>query len=70
MTENQLSFNKLENKRSSKILAKAKLIQWCKETTLHGFGNILKTKIMVFRILWILIVLAGMAYSLFSNKQN
>ena len=42
------------------------LSEWCEDTTSHGFLNVVKTKNWISRIIWILLIVAGIAYSLLS----
>ena len=46
------------------------LREWCEDTTSHGFLNLVKTKNWISRIIWIILIVWGITYSLLSNLKN
>ncbi len=62
---------KREEIQKEKLRAKLKacLHEWCNDTTLHGFVNIVKTDSIIIRLIWIVLIITCLAYCIYSNNS-
>lgn len=56
----------LRNKKNIKKVIKECVIDWCENTTSHGFSNLVRTDSWPIRILWLIIVIISMGYCFYS----
>jgi hypothetical protein len=54
-------------KEKLRARVKACLHQWCNDTTLHGFVNIIKTDSIIIRLIWIVLVVVCLIYCFYSK---
>ena len=63
--EPNLIIRKKESKTKKEIIDIT--IECYENTTIHGFRNIIKADNIIIRLVWVIILIAGIGYSVYSN---
>lgn len=57
----------IQKSETKQFLIKDKLVKWCEETSAHGFANLPRNKHVIFKVIWLLMIMTAIIYSIIST---